>query len=232
MTSAARLIVVLVLIYPQLPCVGAQEDRVGLADLAGYRAALSGKGTDPPAKVHFRDLWNRPAAYRGRHVVVDGRVQRTFRQEPVGDFPALAEVWITSPAGDPYCLVFPLPGPVPDRGREVRFIGSFLKMVRYAAHDGDRLAPLVVGFRPPMSQPAGTVEPSIGDPEPSTRLDQWTWSPVSWILGLTMAALAAGLLAWRHLNSPSRRPVARSQIAPHGTNPPLEFIDPRDQLEA
>ncbi len=231
MTRLTRFIVVLVLIHPWFPRVGAQEDRVGLADLAGYRAALSGKGTGPPTAVHFRDLWDRSEAYRGRHVVVDGRVQRIFRQEPVGDFPALAEVWITSPAGDPYCLVFPLPGPVPDRGREVRFTGTFLKMVRYAAHDGDRLAPLVVGSRPPTSKPAGSAEPSSGIQEPNARLDRWAWSPVSWVLGLSMAALAAGLLAWRHLHSPSRRAVARSRTAQRALDPPLEFIDPRDQLE-
>ena len=39
------------------------------------------------------------------------------------------------------------PGP----GRVVRFTGTFLKMVRYAAGDGDRLAPLIVGDRPPAS---------------------------------------------------------------------------------
>ena len=193
---------------------------------------LSGKGIGPPTEVRFRDLWGRSQTYRGRHVIVNGRVQRVFRQEPVGDFPALAEVWISSPAGDPYCLVFPLPGLVPDRGRAVRFTGTFLKMVRYAAQDGDRLAPLVVGSGPATLQPTGVVHPAIGMHESSARLDQWTWSPVTWLLGLTMAALAAGLLAWRHLHSPSRRPVAKSQTAPHALDPPLEFIDTRDHLEA
>ena len=57
--------------------------------------------------VKFRDLWNRPDVFRGRRVTVEGRVVRIFRQGPVGSFPPLAEVWITSPAGDPFCVVFP-----------------------------------------------------------------------------------------------------------------------------
>jgi hypothetical protein len=91
--------------------------QLSLADLAGYRAALSGKPTandarasDPPAQVKFKDLWNRPDVFRGRRITIQGRVARIFRQGPVGSFPALAEVWITSPVGDPFCVVFPQPG--------------------------------------------------------------------------------------------------------------------------
>ena len=125
-----------------------------LADLAAYRAALSGKATgedaktsDPPVRVGFRDLWNRPDAFRGRRVTIQGRVERIFRQGPIGSFPALAEVWIVSPAGDPFCLVVPHESgtgilPVTDHGLEdratskqspepgqtVRFTGTFLKI--------------------------------------------------------------------------------------------------------
>ena len=88
--------------------------QLSLADLAKYRAALAGKATaddakssDTPARVSFKDLWNRPDALRGRRVILEGRVQRIFRQGPVGSFPALAEIWIASPAGDPFCLVVP-----------------------------------------------------------------------------------------------------------------------------
>ena len=83
--------------------------------------------------MSFKDLWNRPDAFRGRRVTVEGRVQRIFRQGPVGSFPALAEIWIASPAGDPFCLVVPQAAGVPKLGQTVRFTGTFLKMVRYAA---------------------------------------------------------------------------------------------------
>ena len=168
------------------------DDRIGLADLAAYRAALSGRATaddarpsDPTARVGFRDLWERTEAYRGRRVTIGGRLERTFRQGAIGSFPPLVESWIFSPTGDPFCVVYPRPeatggggtagespvGSADDRtrdpkaetpgvprpGRMVRFTGTFLKTVRYPARDGDRLAPLVVGDRPPEPQPAGRV---------------------------------------------------------------------------
>lgn len=160
--------------------------QLSLADLTGYRAALAGhptagvaKATDSPVPVHFRDLWDHSEAFRGRRVTVEGLVVRIFRQGPVGTFPALAEVWITSPAGDPFCLVFPqtVPGtenhqasagaklpattgsaparsavvPIPTVGRTARFTGTFLKMVSYSARDEPRLVPLVVGSLPPVT---------------------------------------------------------------------------------
>ncbi len=161
-----------------------QDDELNLADLTAYRAALSGKATadsarasDPPARAGFRDLWARSDAHRGRRVTVQGRVERIFRQGPVGSFPSLIQVWVYSPAGDPFCLVFPRPaGPttpgsepehraasqavnrqaadahvtppaIPGLGQTVEFTGTFLKMVRYTAGDGPRLAPLIVGDR-------------------------------------------------------------------------------------
>src|SRR5262249_55378889 len=93
-----------------------RDDRLGLTDLAAYRAALSGKATaddarpsDPPVPVGFRDLWERPEAYRGRRVTIRGRLERTFRQGAVGTFPPLVEAWIFSTSGDPFCVVFPRP---------------------------------------------------------------------------------------------------------------------------
>ena len=57
--------------------------------------------------VGFRELWDHPETYRGRRVQVEGRVVRRFRQGAFGTFPPLDEVWAVSPAGDPFCLVFP-----------------------------------------------------------------------------------------------------------------------------
>ena len=129
-------------------------DRLSLADLAGYRAALSGRPTaeearlsDPPVPVRFRDLWEHPGTFRGRRVTVRGRVERIFRQGPVGSFPALVEAWIFSKAGDPFCVVFPLPGgaiSIPG-GRE----------------QGPGPAVPVVGGRGPEST---TLHPAVPDP--------------------------------------------------------------------
>jgi hypothetical protein len=255
-------------------------DRLSLGDLASYRAALWGRATrddarpsDAPVRVGFRDLWERPEAFQGRRVIVHGRVERNFRQGPVGDFPPLAEVWATSPAGDPFCLVFPPSGPirrsdlrhdvdsphvtdrghepittstgVPERGRAVRFTGTFLKMVRYTASDGERIAPLIVGDRPPTSEPAGTNsrEPACskigevlraigGTPLiPGAGGDRWAWSPARWALGLVLAAIAAGVLAWRHPGTIRRgiQPAIRNQQRGRGApDAPPRFVEPAD----
>jgi hypothetical protein len=237
MNRLANVIAVVVLCNPWFSSVEGQEDRLGLADLAGYRAALSGKATaddatadDPPVAVRFRDLWERPDAHRGRRVAVEGRVYRIFRQELVGSFPALAEVWITSSSGDPFCLVAPRDGPIPEPGRDVRFTGIFLKMVRYAASDGARLAPLIVGDRPPIAKAGGSVLRADDGHGPLGGLAGWSWSPTSVALGLSTAAVAGGLLAWWQLNSPSRKPRQRTTSSP-GADPPLEFVEPTEDLE-
>ena len=118
---AAFLTIMLISLIPAPHCLALSFDdgpqtlnQLSLADLAGYRASLSGKPTadrarasDPPLEAKFKDLWNRPDVFRGRRITIEGRVARIFRQGALGTFPALAEVWITSPAGDPFCMVFP-----------------------------------------------------------------------------------------------------------------------------
>jgi hypothetical protein len=257
--------------------------QLGLADLAGYRAALSGKATandanaaDRPARVVFKDLWDRPDTFRGHRVTIQGRVVRIFRQGPVGSFPPLAEVWVTSPAGDPFCVVFPQPGPpegdgktrdmpspsmkdegketratpIPDLGRTVRFTGTFLKMVRYAAGDGARLAPLVVGDRLPVpssveadgasaaaTNAAALRRASGGGSAGGDGLERWSWSLLRWMPGLALAAVAASILVWWHLRGTPRRAGTRDAAGNRRTpsplvsdDPPLEFIEPRDHV--
>jgi hypothetical protein len=252
-----------------------REDQLSLADLAAYRAALSGKATaddarpsDPPARVGFRDLWDHPDAYRGRRVTVHGRVARIFRQGPVGSFPPLLQVWIFSTAGNPFNLVFPRPadeagsgptivassstegdrgpearpGPtaIPGPGRTVRFTGTFLKMVRYAAGDGERLAPLIVGDRPPVPAPAEPARPGNGPSKGGAKgaedpggagLDHRGGSPSNWWLCLMLAVVAAGLLARQHLRgAPLRSRSAMRERLRDATaaDPPLHFVDHTD----
>jgi len=258
------------------------QQQLTLVDLAGYRAALSGKATagdaragDPPARVVFKDLWNRPDRFRGRRVTIQGRIVRIFRQGSVGSFPPLVEVWIASPVGDPFCVVFPQPGsidgnvqkrrtaaqaaddheqdtladhgkdaratPIPELGRTIRFTGTFLKMVRYAAGDGARLAPLIVGDRLPVPVPAKTagsrssaeslaaVFRAIGGGGHAGASIAWR----TWAVGLTLAALVAGALAWRQIRAPSRGGIVWHRdtrtTSPVVLEPPLEFIEPRDE---
>ncbi|QEH35680.1 hypothetical protein OJF2_42350 [Aquisphaera giovannonii] len=207
------------------------ESRVGLADLPGYHAALTGRGGAEgpgPAPASFRDLWDHPEAWRGRRVEVRGRVARVFRQDAVGSFPAMAEVWLSTPAGDLICAHCPTrpeggpPARIPQIGTPVRFDGRFMKIIRYEAGDQARLAPLVVGDRPPAAggEPAGARPPGAsGDPWPLSP------SPAAWAAAAALGLAAAGALAWRHLRAPGAgaRPAARH--APSGADAPPEFLD-------
>ncbi len=238
--------------------------QISLADLAGYRTALSGKptadgakATDPAARVTFKDLWNRADDFRGRRVTVQGRVVRTFRQGPLGSFPALVEAWITSPAGDPFCVVFPQPGLIdekqagsgeaivaptekpaggsradliPGSGRTVRFTGTFLKVVRYVGADGARLAPLIVGDGQPipiMAEPIQSQEE--GALRRSTRGGDTLIKLTYWALGLAVAGLVAVGLARRHLRGPVVSSRRRIKSADLSPDPPLEFIEPPNE---
>jgi hypothetical protein len=240
----------------------AGDQGFGLADLPAEHAALAGKATidgphaaDPPRPVSFRDLWDHPDDWRGRRVVVRGTVARVFRQGPVGSFPALVEAWLSTRGGDLSCAVFPRPASGPgDRplevGREVDFTGTFLRPIRYAAADQPRLAPLVVGDRPPApvekTRGGGAAEVafrSIGaspvlDSRPSPVADSWSAS--GWTLGLVLG-LAAAVLAWQHLRGPSGVKYLSRRVA--GVGPadrragddaaaPPEFIDTEPADEA
>jgi hypothetical protein len=186
----------------------------------------------------------------------------------------MVEAWLFSPAGDPFCVVFPQPGPapgdvpsggsapvaiadhprtsrdatpIPQPGRAVRFTGTFLKMIRYAAADGQRLAPLIVGDRPPSPQPSETGGRSTQKSQPSAigeilraigggggeandrdPSDRRARSPSGWSTGLTLAAVAAGLLVLQYLRRTLLRSGPATRRRPRGqTEPdlPLEFVD-------
>jgi hypothetical protein len=230
--------------------------QLSLADLANYRVALTGKPTaadakssDPATRVVFKDLWNRPEAFSGRRVVIKGRVERIFRQGPVGSFPALAEIWLVSSTSDPFCVVVPQEratahSPVNDQNHEpdntvqklpklgqmVEFTGTFLKVVRFAAGDGDRLAPLVVGDQPPV--PAQDAANANGRRSGAAK-DLGSWPaelPGTWLVGLTLALVMVGALASRYLRFQAQRTELqnrrRKATASLGGDPPLEFVEP------
>jgi hypothetical protein len=235
-----------------------------LADLGQYQLALTGKRTanaakpgDSPIQVSFKDLWEETEGIRGRRVTVAGRVQRIFHQGPVGSFPALAEVWITSPAGDPFCLVVPhendpsklstinlrypasnIVRAVPECGQSVRFTGTFLKMVRYIASDGARLAPLIVGDQPPILVREADRKPRTTSSriyEHENRAHRGAnfpkhnaWSMETYVFALIVLGLVIGTFFWQHLRHASRRVMPNDcqytgmSVVPQS---PPEFID-------
>ncbi len=174
------------------------DPRLNLADLPEYREALTASREGNAVDVTFRDLWEHPESYEGRLVRVRGQVVRRYRQDALGAFPPLTELWITSPDGNLTCLAFPTP-PVAAKNRDqpgarVAFTGTFLRLIRYPGSDTDRLAPLIVGSRGP------TVRTEAPAPPTAKRKAAWDW-----IVGGVLAAFVAAILALQHLKRPARR---------------------------
>jgi hypothetical protein len=239
------------------------DDRLSLVDLPAYLAALSGRATndaasplEPAKNASFRELWDQPATFQGHRVRVEGRVERIFRQGPVGSFPPIAEAWIYNPNGEPICIEFPVDGgdsqepgvvagrtasKIPDKGTIVEFTGTFLKRIRYAASDGDRLAPLIVGDRYPLRRTASTnslatparnrvatdtpTHPAGAEPRPNAT-DGLTATRGQWTLAGLVAAMTVTLLLRLQLRRPPARGTQRRSVDLPDNDPPLEFIEP------
>ncbi len=237
----------------------AERSAFGLADLAAYRSALAVRRNskspleaDQPHIVTFKTLWNRPDAFRGRRVTVRGRVERIFRQGPVGSFPPLSEIWITSSAGDPFCLVTPQAqdaksgdasehsfgtgirrhDAIPPRGSTVSFTGTFLRLIRYAATDGARLAPLIVGPEPPFRD--AKVQPESGGQIDLISPGSVGISPATFIAMVAISIVVATMLLWRITNvvraQRAVRRRRRNERSLRIADPPLEFIERSSEL--
>jgi hypothetical protein len=193
----------------------ADEPELALTDLTAYRAALEGKTAGSATPVTFRELWDHPDRFEGRRVRVEGTLTRRFRQGALGTFPALVEAWAVSPAGDPFCLVFPEPRSAKAElalGSQVTFEGTFLRKVRYQGSDTARLAPLVVGDRPPTVKSPNPGRNGGSGPFQGDRL----W--LDGALGLMAALIVAAVLARQHLKKPPAAPV--------DYEPPPDFVEP------
>jgi len=184
----------LLLLAAGMPPTDTEDGPLGLSDLPAYREALASSIVGPASPATFRQLWEHPEAHRGRPVRVSGSVVRRFRQPPVGEFPALAEVWIVTPEGDPFCLVHPEASAkaAPRLGDPVRFSGVFLRRIRYEGRDAARLAPLIVGNGAPVVvTPAGS--------------NNWGGGRVDWAIAAVLGVVALAILAGRRGNRPVRR---------------------------
>ena len=193
----------------------ADEPAMALTDLAAYRAALDDKSPTPARRANFRDLWDHAEQFQGHRVHIEGTLQRRFRQGAVGAFPSLVEAWLVSPAGDPFCAVFPDPktkSAEPALGSVLAFEGTFLRKVRYQGSDTARLAPLVVGGEPPT-----VLKPGAGRGGSAGLLSgDRAW--IDGMFGLTVALIVATVLARQHLK--------RSPARPPAYEPPPEFVEP------
>ena len=192
----------------------ADDAPLSLADLESYRLALSSKPDSSARLVGFRDLWDHPEAHTGRTIRIEGRMARLFRQPRVGEFPPLIEAWVVSPAGDPFCLIFPREAgrSTPAVGAEVGFSGTFLRRVKYHGGDADRLAPLIVG----------PTAPSTSSPAP--EVVGRSWSSTDWMMAVGALSVVAAVLASRHLGRPDPMPTSY--------DPPPTFVDGGRETES
>lgn len=202
-----------------LPWARSDDSPLALTDLADYRRALVARDEEPtPALIHFRELWDHPAKYAGTRIQVEGRIVRRFRQGAFGTFPPLVEAWAVTPSGDPFCWVYPAlkekaPTPSPAVQENVRFVGTYLKRIRYQGADVERLAPLIVGPHSPTSPHRAARPPVVRS---GTTVNDW-------LLGLTVAVVAIAIIAWQHLKKPVPRMSSREWGAdPVFDSPPSE----------
>lgn len=188
------------------------DSPLALTDLADYRRALVARGSErAPALIRFRELWDHATKYEGTRVQVEGRIVRRFRQGAYGTFPPLVEAWAVTPSGDPFCWVYPAPRDdttAPSGQENVRFVGTYLKRIRYQGADVERLAPLIVGPRPP-SFPRRVARPAVVRSRNAVN---------DWVLGLACAAVVVAVIAWQAL----RRPVSRPSSLEWGPAPQFE----------
>jgi hypothetical protein len=194
-------------------CAGKDAPPFTIADLPKYREALAGKPGGAPVAVTFRELWDHPEAYQGKTVQIDARIVRIVAQGPLGSFPSLSEAWGATPAGDPFCLVFPThaTGTGARTGVQVRFVGTFLRLIRYEGSDGGRLAPLIVGSKAPVI---------VSAPPPTSAARGRAFWSADWTVGAVVAAVVVGILLTRHLRKPDA-----DRPSPDINAPPPEFID-------
>lgn len=133
---------------------------VPVARISGYKAALTETPTGRAVPVRFRDLWDRPKAYEGRRVQVEGRLMRQFSGPSAGELPERVESWIATESGDLICLVSLAssqrenPGP---HSTPLQFDGTFLGLIDYESGDVTRRAPLVVGPTQPRRVSRGQI---------------------------------------------------------------------------
>lgn len=217
--------------------------RLSAADLPAYLQALgepieeSGSAADSAAIPNptFTELWRDPSSFRDRRIRVQGRAARRFRQDAVGDFPPLVELWLVDAGRNPICVVYPAPvagsgsdsDSEPKIGETVAFTGRFLRLLSYPGEDAERLAPLIVGPQPPIVAISGGT---------SSAAAQSAWSAVRRWEWLVAGALASAIgLAFLTLRQRRPRPQSRSRrhgLAPAESEPVfVDRSDPSDPPE-
>ncbi|HEU5118336.1 MAG TPA: hypothetical protein VFT74_17090, partial [Isosphaeraceae bacterium] len=184
--------------------------------LPAFRRALEPSNV-PARPVQFLDLWEQADRHRGEVVRISGRFARRFHQPAHDGFPALTELWLSTPPGNLFCLVFPTPdAEVKPSNETLEFQGTFLRLLRYSSGDGPRLAPLIVGPNPPGVLSTSTPE-----------------APISWVFwGLGVLGMAAVGLAFAFLHLRTPPPLRRrTRVAIEPVDEPATSRTPLEPLD-
>ena len=204
-------------------------------DSAAYSTLLERARVTPPAElasqarrdVFWSQLWDRPAAYRGVPIHLEGTAKKVLTHE-VG--PAMSpkgrlyEVWLYSDENRTFPYVVTIEDPPPGLvvGYEVHLRVTvdayFFKLLAYHAGDVPRAAPMLVGRMRWLTPPAESVAPMI-------ELRNWSKQDGFVVLVAVLVAYV-GLRAFFQIRkslSPSReRPSFRSSSEPL---PPEDVIE-------
>jgi hypothetical protein len=101
--------------------------------------------------------------------------------------------------GNPWIVVLPAQATQTEPGKRVAASGTFLRMIRYKAGDGERVAPLIVGPKGPTIQVPS--QPSRPPSQDQVRI----FTRTDWTVGLVACGLVAVVLARQMLRKPARR---------------------------
>lgn len=123
---------------------------VGLVDWPALARALKADKAAQGRIVSFRELWLAKPGDLAEPLSISGVVLRRFRREPVGQFPALEELWVHTDDDNLLVVTHPSQAKSPDKaditapGSAVDLVATYMRNVRYNAADEPRVAPWLV----------------------------------------------------------------------------------------
>ena len=138
----------------QKQAVPEQVQAVGLADWPILARALEVKPVAEGRIVSFRELWEMSPSELSEPLAISGLVVRRFKRQPVGQFPALEELWIRTD-DDGLVMVTNRSKLAPTQGSldltapgmALEIQARMIRKVLYESTDEPRIAPWLVAQR-------------------------------------------------------------------------------------
>jgi hypothetical protein len=155
----------------QKQAVPEQVQPVGLADWPTLARALAFKPVADGRIVSFRELWEMNPSDLSEPLAISGLVVRRFKRQPVGQFPALEELWIRTD-DDGLVMVTNRSKAAPTQGAldltapgmALEIQARMIRKVLYESTDEPRIAPWLVAQKVSVK---GSSEGETGSNEDS-----------------------------------------------------------------